>query len=137
MIEFTPTKWATADDKAKFLKRLITFVKADFDKKKFTKAMYRQLSNMFGHIAHYDREGFYSAQFSTDRRRLAWMDYVAGIAVYGDPAWTWSDVEREFQSWLHSDYGEAVKQRISERLSVAIEYREHAEYERLKAKFGD
>ena len=50
---FTPTKWSTAEQKAKFANQLMAFIAADFPENKFTKALYNRLSQCFGMIAHY------------------------------------------------------------------------------------
>ena len=50
---FTPTKWSTAEEKAKFANELMAFIAADFPENKFTKALYDRLSQCFGMIAHY------------------------------------------------------------------------------------
>ena len=49
----TPTKWDTADAKAKFANHLMAFIAADFPESKFTKAFYSRLCQCFGFIAHY------------------------------------------------------------------------------------
>jgi hypothetical protein len=48
-----PTKWSTAEQKAKFANQLMAFIAADFPENKFTKALYNRLSQCFGMIAHY------------------------------------------------------------------------------------
>ena len=55
---------------------------------------------MFGHIAHYNSEGFYSTWFSTNAQQLGWIEYILKFTPYDDPAWTWCDVEKEFIDWL-------------------------------------
>jgi len=50
---FTPTKWSTADEKAKFASHLMTFIAADFPESKFTKALYNRLCQCFSFGAHY------------------------------------------------------------------------------------
>ena len=63
--EFTPTKWATTQDKATFAKQFVRFVESDFAAKHFTDKFYRRLSNTFGHIAHYNRGGFWDTFIRT------------------------------------------------------------------------
>ena len=58
--QFTATKWATAEEKAKALNGLIRFIEAGFLEQRFTKAIYYALSqHLLGHCAEYDRRGFY------------------------------------------------------------------------------
>lgn len=54
---------------------------------------------MFGHIAHYDRNGFYDEWFREGR--ADWTEYILDRgAWFGDPEYTWSDVENAFVEWL-------------------------------------
>ena len=92
--EFTATKWDTNEDKAKFANNLCRFIAADFKTTLFTDKLYRRLAMMFGHIAHYDRFGF-TAEFFTDLRgKIAFIEQTMMWRPCGDPAWTYSDVER-------------------------------------------
>ncbi len=70
---FTPTKWDTAQDKSRFAKQFVRFVKSDFSERLFSQAFYKRLSLSFGHIAHFNRHGFYQTFFSyvLDRNRDA------------------------------------------------------------------
>ena len=52
--EFTPTQWASAEDKAKFANALMKFIANEFPRQSFTKPLYQRLSNTFGHIAHHE-----------------------------------------------------------------------------------
>jgi len=62
--DFTPTQWATAEEKAKIANKMTRFILGGFQQGSFTKAMYQRLSNMFCHIAHYNINGFYENWFS-------------------------------------------------------------------------
>ena len=101
---FTATKWNTAEDKARMANKLTKFILNGFQQSSFTKDMYKRLSTMFGHIAEYDIHRFYSVWFEDDVARLKWAENVmrGGVLgfVVGDPAWTWSDVEKAIQKWL-------------------------------------
>ncbi len=57
--DFVPTHWDSAEQKAKFANAHLTFVAQDFPRSKFHEGFYRRLSNTFGHIACYNRDGFY------------------------------------------------------------------------------
>jgi len=63
--DFTATKWDTDEDKAKFANDLCRFVAADFKQTLFTEKMYRRLAMTFGHIAHFNRRGFFAEFFRT------------------------------------------------------------------------
>ena len=63
--DFVPTHWDSAEQKAKFANALLTFVAQDFPRSKFHESFYRRLSNTFGHIACYNRDGFYGRFFLT------------------------------------------------------------------------
>lgn len=96
----TATQWCSPQDKAKFLNDLARFVRSGFKETLFTKSLYTRLSMCFGHIAHYNKNGFYDVWFATESRQNAWKRYIQEQAIYGDPAWTFSDAERIFQKWL-------------------------------------
>ena len=105
--QFTPTKWNTAEDKARMTKKLTKFILSGFQQPSFTKEVYKRLSTMFGHIAEYDIQGFYSVWFEDDDACLNWAENVirGGVLgfVVGDPAWTWSDVEKTLQHWMREN----------------------------------
>jgi hypothetical protein len=109
--EFTPTKWAAADEKARIANKLTQFVLGGFQQASFTRVMYQRLSNMFGHIAHYDIHGFYAAWFADIKCCRDWAEHIAGswLSGIGDPAFTWSDVEKALIQW-------AKENRIAEQL---------------------
>lgn len=97
---FTPTKWSCAADKQKFALHYISFIQARCPFEKFHDWFYTRLSQMFMHIAHYNRHGFYETWCETSEKRLAMLRHHVEYPSVGDPAWTWSDVERELQIWL-------------------------------------
>lgn len=100
---FVPTKFDTVETKAQAANDLVAFIRGGFQEKAFTPALYKHLSlHLFGHIAHYNRDGFYAEWFSTPAQRLEWIDYVIERPVYGDPQYTWSDVERAFKRWIET-----------------------------------
>jgi len=57
------SQYLTADEKVKILTAFQCFIKSDFKKTQFTRALYQYLSIHFGFIAHYDINGFYEARF--------------------------------------------------------------------------
>jgi len=98
--QFTPTKFDTAEDKAKFANQFVKFVASGFKQSLFTKAFYRRLSMTFGHIAHYNQYGFWDVFFSNTRTKLTFIEQTLRHPCYGDAAWTYCDVERALQTWL-------------------------------------
>lgn len=101
----TGTEWATAADKALYLEKLARFVEAGFPEKRFTGPIYSGLNlHLFGHIAHFDKDGFYHTWFSTEERRREWVRNALRSTSEGDPAYTWSDAEAIFQEWLATEY---------------------------------
>lgn len=99
LTEYTPTELHTAEDKAKWEKKFKNFILKGCKDTMFNKPIYSRLSMMFGHIAHYNKVGFYSEWFSTPARRLAWLRYIARKEIFGSPTHTWSDVEKSIQRW--------------------------------------
>jgi len=92
--DFVPTRWDTAEQKAKFANALLTFIAQDSPRSKFHESFYRRLSNTFGHIAHYDSAGFYQRFFLTADDKLEFLEQCVTWPCYGDPTFTYSDVER-------------------------------------------
>lgn len=129
----TPTRWATAEEKAKLGNAVLRFIAQGMPVEKFTASLYESLSNMFGFIAHCDRYGFAETWFADAATRRDFLDQIARYPCWGDPAFVWSDVERE------------IVQRVRENLLVEAwtgraredqDAREKAELSRLMAKHG-
>lgn len=93
-LTLTATKWATVEDKKKFIAHFERFVKSGYKRSLFYKWFYTRLSMMFGFIAHYNLEGFYSEKFSTPQRIEQFKTSIREFPCYGDPAYTFSDVEK-------------------------------------------
>lgn len=130
--QFVATEWSTAEDKAQFGNTFVHFVKSDFNRKQFTKPFYRRLSMCFSHIAHNDIFGFYNTWFDRDVDRLGFLRHTLNHPCYGDPKFTFSDVERAIQIELaHLDLVYLYEQRIE----IATHKRELSELERLKRKY--
>lgn len=130
--QFTATKWDTAQDKAAFAKQFVQFVQSDFAAQHFTDKFYRRLSNTFGHIAHYNRGGFWAEFFTTTADKVRFLEQTLQWPCYGDPAWTYSDVERALQEWLRAD---GVLDQYRQRLAEETEAVERAELARLQRKY--
>jgi hypothetical protein len=129
---FTPTTWEPAKKKARFAKTFIRLVEADFPRRQFTKAFYHRLVLAFGHIAHFDRWGFFDTFFTTTEGKVRFLRLTLQWPSYGDPAFTYSDVEKAIQSWLLQN---DVLAQYERRLAEEAEAAERSELGRLKAKY--
>jgi len=131
--QFTPTKWDDAPTKAKFGNHLLRFIAEDFPETMFTRKFYQRLSNIFGHIAHYNRVGFWDEFFQTRATKIDFLDQTIRHPCYGDPAWTYSDVEQVIRARLKQTDVIDWHRRL---LAQENEARERAEYQRLARKFA-
>jgi hypothetical protein len=100
---FTPTEFSTITDKEHFCEQFQRFVSKGYKKTMFPKWFYTRLSMSFGHIAHYNQGGFYETFFVSDIGEQNFIEQTLAYPCYGDPAFTYSDVERYLQGWLR-DY---------------------------------
>ena len=131
--QFLPTKWDTAKQKAKFANHFVRFVESEFKPTLFYDWFYKQLSLTFGHIAHYNRAGFYEMFFKSPRGRLEFAEITLKGGYGSDPAYTYSDVESALKRWaLETD----LSGRCARDLSTAVEISERLELERLQVKYG-
>ena len=95
--QFIPTRWSTAEEKARFSNALLHFVDSGFARNLFTDRLYDRLSNCFGHIAHYNSTGFYEEWFLSLTAQVRFLEHTLRFPCYGDPEFTFSDVESEVQ----------------------------------------
>jgi len=95
--DFTATKFSTAADKAEFGNALLRFIESEWAPALFTKSFYNRLSMCFGHIAHYNRTQFYEEWFSSLAAQMRFLKHTLRFPCYGDPEYTFSDVERAIQ----------------------------------------
>ena len=95
--DFTATKFSTAADKAEFGNTLLRFIESDWAPALFTKSFYSRLSMCFGHIAHYNRAQFYDEWFSSLAAQVRFLKHTLRFPCYGDPEYTFSDVEKTIQ----------------------------------------
>jgi len=100
--QFIPTKWSTAEDKAKFGNTFLHFVESDFARSLLTEKFYSRLSNCFSHIANHNCSQFYEEWFSSLSGQVRFLEHTLQFPCYGDPEFTFSDVEREVQRELRS-----------------------------------
>jgi hypothetical protein len=80
--KFHDGKYNSAKDKENIYKALVRFIASDFDPRKFTKALYKQLSLHFGFIDHYDLGGFYHARFSDPDGRMKTFEAITHASQY-------------------------------------------------------
>jgi hypothetical protein len=129
---FTPTKWSTAEEKAKFANHLLVFIAADCPESKFTKTFYNRLSQCFGFVAHCDRDGFLAEFFTCTADKLRFVRCLTECPCYGSPEFTFSDVERAISAEIRSmNYVEAYERKLARE----IETRERQMLAALQAKY--
>lgn len=95
--EFVPTQWESHHEKARFANHFVRFIRGGFKWTVFPNWFYKRLSMTFGHIAHYGKGGFYATWFETPERRGDFIAHTLRYVPCGDPAWTYSDVERSIK----------------------------------------
>jgi hypothetical protein len=95
--DFTATKFSTAADKAEFGNTLLRFIESEWAPALFTKSFYNRLSMCFSHIAHYNRTQFYEEWFSSLAAQVRFLKHTLRFPCYGDPEYTFSDVEKAIQ----------------------------------------
>jgi hypothetical protein len=130
---FAPTKWEKADRKVRFAQQFIRFVESDFDQRQFPHWFYVRLALCFGHIAHYNRAGFFETFFTTTQDKVRFLWATLRHQPCGDPGYTFSDVERALQSWLSQN---AILGKFEQKLADEEEAAELAELDRLQKKHG-
>ena len=130
--DFVPTKFSTAADKADFGNTFLHFIDSEWKETLFTKTFYNQLSNTFGHIAHYNRSTFYSTWFTCDADQVRFLEQVLEWPCWGDAEFTFCDVERALQREIRKrNYVARYELKAAESLRSA----EMAILERLEAKY--
>jgi hypothetical protein len=130
--QFTPTEFSTVYDKARFANQFVAFVESDFSASKFPNWFYKRLSMSFGHIAHTDQGGFYLTWFSSTARKVDFLKHTLNRGGYGDPRYTYSDVEQDLQVWLRES---PLIETYQLRNAQEIEAEERRVLALLKAKY--
>ena len=134
-VDFIATKFASAEEKAKIANKLTRFILGGFKQGSFSQAMYTRLSNMFGHIAHYNIHVFYETWFSGPEERCKWAQYVLAGGAYGcvgSPAHTWSDVEKALMVWMRDNH---IAEQLETIYRAEVEASELALLRSLQAKY--
>lgn len=98
----TATKWNTVEDKIKFANQFVKFVESDYSPTQFPKWFYTCLSMCFGMIAHYNWGTFFDYYFDDEQGETEFREQVINYPCYGDPAYTYSDIEQQIQKWYQS-----------------------------------
>ena len=129
-IQFTPTEFYSAQDKADYANRFVKFFQKDCPLSLFSNTFYTRTSHMWSHIAHYSKSGFYSTWFSTDETKLEFVRRVLNTSPCGGPRYTFSDVERALRAWVE---GNALESFYACKLIVSQEASDRAELARLTA----
>ena len=130
--EFMPTKFSTAQDKAEFGNTLLHFIESEWVRTAFSKSFYHRLSMCFSHIAHYDAGGFYETWFTSDADRLRFLRHTLAWPCWGDPEYTFCDVERAIQQEIRKRNYLA---RYELRAAEAVRFSEMETFKRLEAKY--
>ena len=117
----------------RFATQFVRFVQSNFAARHFTDKFYRRLCNTFGFIAHYNRGRFWSEFFTSTADKVRFLEQTLQHPCYGDPGWTYSDVERAVQAWLRAD---GTFERYRQLLADEIEAGERTELARLQTKYG-
>ncbi len=131
--QFVATKWSTAEDKAKFANALMKFIASGFPWPAFSKVLYQRLSNTFGNITNYNRDGYYTVFFERDADKVDFLDQTLRWPCHGDPTYTFSDVERAVQRRLRAAN---VIDVFRMREADATRKRDLDALARLQAKYG-
>lgn len=130
---YVATKWEPAKAKELFERQFKRFVLKGFREQDFPKTFYRRLRNCFGFIAHYDRNVFYATYFTKPSGIVYFFHFVVKHPCYGDPEYTYSDVEKVLQEWVIRN---GLLKQAKAMAATQAEKEERAELERLQVKYG-
>jgi hypothetical protein len=124
--QFTPTQWNTAQQKADFANAFVRFLENGFRLEDFPRPFYSRLSQTFGHVAHFDQATFHRTFFTTAVDKVRFLRQCIEHQPVGDPAFTFSDVERLLRDWI-------VESRAMDRVTKTAEHAQNrAEREQLQ-----
>lgn len=131
--DFTPTKFCPAASKAWFAAHWLRFASSDFPKHHFTQRFYAQLMHTSGHIAHFNRAGFWTEFFASTAGKVEFLEQTITWPCHGSPEHTWCDVERVLTRRLRSA---DLLGHLRRRLGTERDAAERAEFARLRAKYA-
>lgn len=102
--DFTPLHHGDgAKEKMRFANQFCKFVMGGFQTIDFQNWFYIRLSMTFGHVANYNLNSFYNQFFLDARSKVGFIRQIVNYECYGDPAYTYSDVEKIIQKWLDDE----------------------------------
>jgi hypothetical protein len=130
--QFIATQWSTEKDKADFANSVLHFIESEFKQTLFTSKFYERLSNTFGHIAHYNLTGFWEEWLTTEADRVRFLENMLLWPCYGDPKFTFSDVERALRCEIGT---RGYLFRFQAIADAALRSQEVAMLEKLEAKY--
>lgn len=131
--QFTATEWSSPEDKAKFCNQFVRFVEGGFKREQFPKWFYTRLSMTFGHIAHYNQDGFYRTFFTSTNNICYFLQETLAYPCSGFPEYTYSDAEKVIQAWITENN---ILSKWMQKNNQEIESKERAELARLQAKYS-
>jgi hypothetical protein len=108
------------------------FIESEWVRTAFAKSFYNRLSMCFSHIAHCDAAGFYETWFNSDADRARFLRHTLAWPCWGDPEFTFSDVERAIQQEIRKRNYLA---RCELRAAEALRSGEMEILKRLEAKY--
>jgi hypothetical protein len=130
--QFTATRFDTTQAKADFGNQLLAFIAEGFPHKRFTQRFYRVLMQHFGMMAHYDQHRFWGEFFTTTADQVRFLEEITSHPCWGDPAFTFSDLERAVIARLGNA---GLVARLRTVLDHEIEAAERALLNRLQARY--
>jgi len=128
--EFTATKFDTAEVKVKFGNHLLRFIAEDHPRSLWTQVFYNCLSMTFSHIAEHNSGGFWNTWFATTADHIGFLQNIATHPCWGDPAYTYSDIEKVVRARVIKSGVIAWKEKV---LAAERRNRELVELTRLKS----
>ena len=128
--QFIATQWTTEEEKAKFTNQFTKFVLGGFQEGHFPKWFYEQLSLTFGHIAHYNRNGFYNTWFADVEDQKRFIEQLCLYTPTGDPTYSFSDVEYALVKWAN-DHKFEIDEVLQQNAAIQ-EAEARAEHDRIQ-----
>jgi len=107
---YKSTKFDSTAQKKKFESHFKRFLLKGCPESLFYKWFYSCLSNCFGHYAHYSKNNFYADFFTTGDGKIDFIKWCLDYPCYGDPEYTYSDVEKVLQNWIRKNIETIWKQ---------------------------
>ena len=131
--QFIATQWSTAEDKAKFANALMKFIAQEFPRPEFQQSSVPTAQQYVRAYRAYNQDGYYSVFFERDADKVVFLDQTLRWPCYGDPTYTFCDVERAVQRRLRAaNVIEVFRMREAD----ATRKRELDTLARLQAKYG-